>query len=66
MQWVTHTAKDEDIYEILGKKNKIINRYPNVKHLSRKDNFELMMKFPVDVLGDEYDFTPRTFVIPDD
>jgi len=38
--YLGHNTKDEDIYNILlTNKNTIINRYPNVKPLARKDIF---------------------------
>lgn len=38
--YLGHNTKDEDIYNILCKnKNTIINRYPSVKPLARKDIF---------------------------
>lgn len=41
---MTSKSKDEEIYKFLRKKRKIVNRYPNVKALSRKDQFQDMMK----------------------
>jgi len=34
---------DDEIFNILINKNTILNRYPNIKDISRKDNFENMM-----------------------
>ena len=63
MLWVTSSAKSSFIRRAMTAP-RIVNRYPHIKHLSQKDNFELMMKFPIDVGGEDYDFTPRTFLIP--
>lgn len=65
--YLGHTTKDEEIYQILTKKKKtIINRYPNVKPLARKDTFQQMMAVASDLDSDGFDFVPRTFVFPED
>ena len=64
--WLGHTTKDEEIYDILKSKKTIINRYPNVKPLSRKDTFQEMMAIACDQNDEAFDFIPRTFVMPRD
>ena len=45
----------------------IINRYPYIKHIARKDNTQIMMNICLDSEhADKYDFVPRTFNIPGD
>ena len=40
LMYLAHTTKDDEIYSILAKYERtIINRYPNVKPLTRKDTF---------------------------
>ena len=44
MAYIWHSTPDEEIYNYLcNMKGKIINRYPGVKAIARKDNFETMM-----------------------
>ena len=40
VMWISHVPTDEEMYGwLLKKKNMIINRYPGVKPVSRKDTF---------------------------
>ena len=65
--YLGHNTKDDDIYNILTKyKNTIINRYPNVKPLARKDTFQEMMAIANDINPSFFNFVPRTFVFPRD
>ena len=57
---------DDEIFDTLVNKSKIINKYPNIQHISRKDNFENMMAMAADINPDFYNFVPRTFVLPQD
>ena len=60
VNFLWHTTSDEEICEILMNKNgRIINRYPFIKHISRKDNFEGMMAIAADINSDTYNFVPR-------
>ena len=43
----------------MNKKDRIINRYPYIKHISRKDNFEAMMAIAAEINPDIYNFVPR-------
>ena len=43
VSFLWHTVPDDEIFNILINKNTILNRYPNIKDISRKDNFENMM-----------------------
>lgn len=64
MMYIWHTTEMAEIYDILlNKKNKIINRYPGVRDIARKDNTESMMKIAADE-SPSYDFVPRTFIFP--
>jgi hypothetical protein len=40
------------------------NRYPNVKILAHKDQFSMMMKVAYQIAGDDFDFVPPTFRLP--
>ena len=42
----------------------MVNRYPNVKSLAHKDQFSMMMKVAYDIAGDDFDFVPPTFRLP--
>ena len=63
--WLGPSSKPEDIYEILKKdKNRIINRYPNVKDLCHKDKFKDMMQVISYVNPEVFEFVPPSFVFP--
>ena len=66
MNFLWHTVPDDEIFNILINKNTILNRYPNIKDISRKDNFENMMSIAANIDEKAYDFVPRTFVLPND
>ena len=64
MAYVWHSTSDQQVYDILkNRSNVILNRYPLVKDIARKDNFESMMNIAAEE-NSEYDFTPRTFLFP--
>lgn len=66
MMYLWHNTDPALIYDILlNKKNKIINRYPEVVKIARKDNLESMMRIAYDEC-DSFDFMPRTFIFPQD
>jgi hypothetical protein len=66
IMYLVHTTKDDEIYNILQKKKAIINRYPNVKSLARKDTFQEMMAIAHDFNWQGFDFVPKSFVFPRD
>jgi len=47
-------------------KDRIINRYPNIKELGRKDVFERMMSVGSDISPETFDFVPPSFIFPRD
>ena len=62
--WLGPSAKPDELYDLLKAKNKIINRYPNVKELCRKDTFSEMMQIMCDINPDVFEFVPPSFVFP--
>ena len=41
MHFLAPSIRDEEIFDIMmNQKGKIINKYPGVKELARKDNFD--------------------------
>lgn len=64
MAYIWHNTPDDEIYNILlNMKGKIINRYPGVKRIARKDNFETMMQIAYEE-DETFDFVPKTFIFP--
>ena len=45
---------------------KVINRYPNIKGLGRKDWFEQMMELGRNISEDTFNFVPPSFIFPRD
>ena len=66
-QYVSPSTDNADILELLTKhKNKLVNRYPNIKDLCRKDQFKTMMDLACQVDPDAFDFVPPSFTLPAD
>mmetsp|Transcript_19225 Transcript_19225/g.29475 ORF Transcript_19225/g.29475 Transcript_19225/m.29475 type:complete len:122 (+) Transcript_19225:18-383(+) len=63
IQWVHSSHDGEDTREMI-RKGRIVNHYPDVKDLSRKDAFQMMMSTAREMDGDAFDFVPPTFVLP--
>ena len=67
MHFLAPGIRDEEIFEILlNQKGKIVNKYPGVKELARKDNFDQIMRLASVEDPEAFDFIPRTFVFPQD
>lgn len=67
VMWISHVPTDEEMYAwLLKKKNMIINRYPAVKLVSRKDTFQHMAAMANGFNSELFDFVPLTFVLPQD
>jgi len=64
--WLFPSADDEQIYKILNEKNRITNRYPNIKDLGHKDTFQRMMSTAQEISPDGIDFVPPSFTFPKD
>jgi hypothetical protein len=65
-RWVSSVAEKEEIYEILSKKKHLVNRYPNVRELGRKDIFQNMMTIAREMAPSSFDFVPPSFIFPAD
>jgi len=64
-KWCAPTAENDELYKLLSK-DTIINRYPNIKEMSRKDTFEAMMSLASDIDPEIFDFVPPSFILPRD
>lgn len=66
-KWVPPAAEDAEIYKILeNDKNRIINRYPKIKDLGRKDQFQTLSSIASEIDPDAFDFVPPSFTFPED
>lgn len=67
LMYLSHVPREEELYDMLmTQKNLVINRYPNVKLVSRKDTLQRMMDMAADFNSEAFDFIPLTFVLPQD
>ena len=63
--WLGPTAKPDEIYQILEHDaGRIVNRYPNVKELCRKDTFKTMMDVMHGLNPNDFEFMPLSFTFP--
>ena len=50
--------------KLVPRKGQIINRYPNMQSIGRKDTFQKMIAVAEHFNKEAFDFIPRTFVLP--
>ena len=67
-KYFSPSTEDEIIFKVLENQDgRIVNFYPNISHLFRKDEFKSMMQMAVDMdLEDTFDFVPPSFNLPVD
>ena len=66
--YLNNNPNIEQLQEMLmTRKDLIVSRYPNIAQISRKDVFQRIMTV-AEYFSEEnnFDFIPRTFVIPQD
>ena len=63
--WASPSAENDEVYGVLNNKQ-LINRYPNIKDLGRKDTFQNMIYLGCAIDPEAFDFVPPTFVFPQD
>jgi hypothetical protein len=64
LKWVSCNIDDSELLKIIECAGQMANRYPNVRSLAHKDQFSLMMKVANRIGGDDFDFVPPTFTLP--
>lgn len=59
LMYVWHNDSDKIVYNyLLNYENRILSRYPYIRHLSRKDQLQRMMKIAYEQCSNSFDFVP--------
>jgi len=63
LKWVNRNAENDELIALLAS-GKIVNRYPSVYYLSRKDTFSTLLGIQQTLSGDQDLFEPEAFSFP--